>query len=200
MGKSEQLLLIDIMISMYQLFIRIRMKILLLSLLLISNCFASSKIDSLVSEDTLNRLNTIENLQKSLDISTKEIIEFEKSLLKAKKVAGREKVFVIIRNTMGVAAAGSFALSGTLLLNRGGGSEGSLYNILFGQAMAVVGAGATVVAIGSEVGVYFSKNEAKSLLIKTKELKLKIKNQETSLKTEIGILCKDDPRHQLCYY
>ncbi len=175
------------------------MKILFLSLLLISNCFASSKIDSLVSEDTLNRLNTIENLQKSLDISTKEIIEFEKSLLKAEKVAGREKVFVIIRNTMGVAAAGSFALSGTLLLKRGGGSEGSLYNILFGQAMAVVGAGATVVAIGSEVGVYFSKNEAKSLLIKTKELKLKIKNQETSLKTEIAFLCKDDPRHQLCY-
>lgn len=173
------------------------MKILILIALLMSNAFANGRVDGLINEDANARLTRIEEIQTNLNTAKKDLDSFEKSLLAASKTESREKVFVVIRNTAGITAAISLAITGKLLYAPK--TSGSLYNLLLAYGGAAVTGGAALVAAGAEVGVYFSKNEAKSLRQKITELQSVLVSKQKELKTEVKILCKDDPRHKLCY-
>ena len=176
------------------------MKGLILIALLISNAFANGRVDNIINEDANARLTRIEVTQVNLSNAKKDLDSFEKSLLPASKTENRERVFVTIRNTAGIAAAISFALTGTFFYKaRVAKSEGGLYNLLLAYGGVTVTGATALVAAGGEVGVYFSKNEAESLREKVKELQNVLILNQNELKTEVKLLCKDDPRHKLCY-
>jgi hypothetical protein len=176
------------------------MKFLIVTALLITNLYANTRVDGVISEDAMTRLNTIENLRQNLNASNVELKSFEKKLEAASKVASREKVFVVIRNTALVAAAISLAATGSLLYNVAvAKSEGSLYSLLAAYGTGAIAGGTAVVAAGAEVGVYFSKNEASSLGKQIKELQGMISSKQKDLSLEVNLLCKDEPRHKLCY-
>jgi hypothetical protein len=174
--------------------------IILMTLLLVSNVFAESRVEKVAVEDITVRLNSIQDIQLKLKIAHKDLDVFEKSLIAAAKTEKREKVFVIIRNTAAIAAAVSFTITGSLFYKVGAGaSEGGLYQLLAAYGGAAITGGVAVVAVGAEVGVYFSQNEAKSLREAIGHLKQTLITKQNELKNEVNLLCKEDPRHKLCY-
>jgi hypothetical protein len=176
------------------------MKILFLSLFLISNCIAGSRVDNLVIDDSNIRLIAIEEIQSQLVDSKKEILSIENQLNAASKKEGHRKIFVTIRNVAALTAAISLVITGTISIKaRSIVDEGAIYNHIATFLGAIFTGGTVLVAAGAEVGVYLSKNEAKELKIKFMELKKSLVNKENALTSEIKILCKEDPRNRLCY-
>jgi hypothetical protein len=175
------------------------MKTIIVIALLISNAFASSRVETLLHEDASTRLTHIEEIQNSMLSASLVLVGFEKALESSEKIENCEKIFVKIRNVAAVTSAISLAITGRLILKKGPPSEGRLYNLLLAYGGVAVTGVTGVVATGGELGVYFSKNDAKELRIKINDLQTKLHAKNIELNAEIKLLCKDDPRHKLCY-
>ncbi len=176
------------------------MKILFLSFFLISNCFASSRVDNLINDETKSRFIAIEEIQSQLADSKKEILSIENQLNAASKKEGHRKTFVTIRNVAALSAAISLVITGSISIKaRSVVDEGAMYNHIAAFLGAVFTGGTALIATGAEVGVYLSKNDAEELKIKFMDLKKSIVIKENALVSEITILCKEDPRNRLCY-
>ena len=176
------------------------MKSLILMALLISSSFASTRVENILDEDSSTRLSHIEELQQNLSNAKRDLNDFEKALSAASKVESREKIFVTIRNVAGVSAALSLLATSALFYKaKIVRSEGSLYTLLMAYGGTMITGGTALVATGAEVGVYFSKNETKNLREKIKDLQSVLTSKQNELKTEVNLLCKEEPRHKLCY-
>lgn len=164
------------------------MKIFIIAILLMSSAFAKTRVESVSSEDISDRLSKIEELQGYLSLAKKDLVGIEQTLAKASAQEKNEKTFVIIRDIAAATAALSFY-----------NTVGAIKLPIDPWTLLMTGIGASTVTVGAEVGVLLSKNEAKSLREKTKELKDRINSRQTELQTEVKILCKEEPRHKLCY-
>jgi len=176
------------------------MKTFILLAFFIAHSHASSKIDNIIKDDSTLRLNRIEEIQANLKSATKELSQFQQDLKIATKSQKQRKVFVIIRNTAAVSAALTLALTATIYAKTiPASSEGAIYGLIGVYGGSILTAGSALIAGGAEIGVYLNKNDAENLGLKIKELQKNLSIKESALKNEVNILCKEDPRHILCY-
>lgn len=176
------------------------MKIFIIAMLIISNAFAASRVEEVMTEDTMKRLSAIQSLQSEIQNTKNALSKLDEDLQNAENTESREKVFIMIRNSGAVLTAASlFATTRFFYKAKLAKSEGGLYNLIIAYAGTAITAGTAVVLGVGQVGMYLSKNEANNLRNKIQELNNLVTVKENDLKNEIQLLCKDDQRHQVCY-
>ncbi len=171
--------------------------------------FSSNRVNESIASTSEERLTKIVELQNNLVKGRKEIANFETELSKVQKSSENHKSYVSIRNTSAIVlAASTIAIGASMLIQskRMGiyKLSGRLPNPTDAEeAFAIIGligipASALFVA-GSEVGVLLTKDEATQLISNLNELKKSLENQSKEFVKELDLLCKADPRHEVCY-
>lgn len=187
-------------------------KIIALSLVLSFStaALASSRVDNAIYTSTEERISKIIELEKKLVAGKKELTKFETQLNEVKNSSAAHKSFVSIRNGAGIAVlTAALALGGSLALQAGRVSTAKTtgkrlvdptdneYALGF---IGLIGLPiASLFAVGGEVGVLLTKDEASQVLVTIKELKSSLTNKSNELTKEIEVLCKADPRREVCY-
>ncbi len=172
------------------------------SCLMSSAVFASSRVDSVISESTSQQLDLIDDLTREIALGEAQLKVLDQDLqIAAQKHPGHE-VLLKTRNIAGVTTLVSLATAGVggLIVQFGhAGPSGPR-----GAGAVALGAGATVAVISgivaalSEGGVLLTPSEADQLREEIKNLKSITAMRKKQLSRETEILCRNAPTHELC--
>ena len=180
--------------------------VLTLILAINSNVFASSRTDDAIYNASEVRLNKIDSLKSDLKKLDAQRSQVNKDLVEALNKNKNQKVFLKVRNAAVVGTAVAIpigvgiATGDTVMSIVGIALNGMPSKVSVGGAAAVaIGVVGAVVIVGAETGVLLNRNEAKNLVSTLESLKRQISITNHNLDKEVGILCKTETRHQLCY-
>ncbi|AUN99770.1 hypothetical protein DOM21_01945 [Bacteriovorax stolpii] len=173
-----------------------------LSFLLASQAvYSSSRVDSVVSDGAIERLNKISALKSELVEGQKNLDAFELKLLRVNEEHKAHQFFFETRKVASIATVVSFSMLGVGMLSATARipKPTSLIEKSFITYGSVAILPSAIAAAGSQIGFMLTKNESDKLRVDIKNIKsvLKIKNKE--LESEVKVLCGQEPRHQLCY-
>lgn len=172
--------------------------------------FASSRVESVISQSTDEQLTKVVDLEKTLINGKRELTHLEKQLEKIQSMNDYQKGLISFRNDVAVMAiASALAVAGSYTLQEQKMARFKNSGKVFthpGEAETALGVlgltGAAlsgVTLIGAEIGVLVTKDEATNLQSTIKKLKINIDKKTRELQKEVVILCEQEPRHEACY-
>ncbi len=151
----------------------------------------NSRIDSLVQEDTTERLENIQILKKSLRELRVQLAVLDTALIQAQKKPGHKKIYT---NSKKVADA----ITALTVLG------GAIASYHFKNKVKVVKIASFIGGVSSSTSVLsslmadFSSGEAQELKEKIEDLNSIITASNINLNREIKLLCKSEPSNQMC--
>jgi galactitol-specific phosphotransferase system IIB component len=151
-----------------------------------------SRVASLYSIDTTERLENIYILKKSLKELNIQVSVLDTALIEAKKKRNHKKIYVTTRKI-------SDAITALTIL----GSAIATYH--FNNEMRIIkiasfiGGLSTSISVLSSLLADLSTDEAEALKNKLDDLATIIKATNVNLNHEIGILCHSEPSNQMCH-
>ncbi len=159
----------------------------IMSVLAIQGAFASSRTDDVLAADAMNTLKVISVRLDEIQVTKNSLKKLEESLKAAKK---GKSTYIKIRNVAGTLAIVAIAVGAYKIQFGGEGRFGGL-KVMLGSYLAVS---------GFEEGlIKLNQKEIEKLSREIIMSYVKISRLEKAIKSEVGILCEQDPRHQLCY-
>lgn len=184
--------------------------IILSTLMAISTtAFSKSRVEDIMISSSQDRLEKIVEIEQALVKGKKELSELEVSLNNAKVGNGKHELYIKKAELAGLVTLASigmlYAISrvgneriAKAMLTNSFSHPSESENVITVLGLLGLGGGGIASAVtGAEV--CFSFDEVNTLKKDIQALNLNIDRKKSELKTEIKLLCKDDPRHELCY-
>ncbi len=155
------------------------------------NALASSRTDSVISQDTTERLENISELKNSIRSLKLQISTLEIALEEAKKHKSRKKLY---NNTKKI----SDAITAITILS---GAIGAYYfenKVSVLKVASAIGGLSTSVSVISGLLADMSTDEAEIVTNKIADIKPILKATEANLAKEVKLLCNQEPSNQMC--
>ncbi|MBC7715267.1 MAG: hypothetical protein H7177_18115 [Rhizobacter sp.] len=155
------------------------------------NALASTRTDSVIAQDTTERLENIRELRGSIRSLKLQIKTLEIALVEAKKHKSNKKIYTTTKKI-------SDAITAITILS---GAMASYYfenklNVL--KIASFVGGLSTSVGVISGLLADMSSDEAETVTNKISDITPILKATETNLASEIKLLCNQEPSNQMC--
>ncbi len=153
--------------------------------------FSASRVDSLIQQDTTERLEDISELKHSIRSLKVQIRTLELALVEAKKKRSGKKNFVKAKKCADAVTAIS-----TL--------GGALAATFFDDKIKVIKVTSLLFGISSSFSVILdllaemTTDEAENVQTKIDDIKPILKATEANLVLEVKLLCKNEPSNQMC--
>ncbi len=152
---------------------------------------ALSRTESVMSQDTTERLENISELKSSMRSLKLQISTLEIALAEAKKHKSRKRLYNNTKKT-------ADAITAITILS---GAMASYYfenklNVL--KIASLVGGVSTSVSVIASLAADLSTDEAEIVSAKIADIKPILKATEVNLAKEIKLLCSHEPSNQMC--
>lgn len=148
---------------------------------------ASERIDAMINEDAMTTLQEIANKKNEIQETKDSLEKMQKSLKAAKN---GQQTYIKIRNIAGTLAIVAIAI-GAYKTSFPSGLKFTGLKLMFSSYIAVTGLGQGMIKLNQGDIENLSREIIMSLI--------KISKLEKGINRQVKVLCKEDPRHELCY-